>query len=75
MKADGCDFVILRIGDEKADCNGVRRADPTFPTLYKMAREAGLHVGALYGFCLWLTESFWKKELQMSSLIIQRMIV
>ncbi len=48
MKADGCSFVILRIGDEKADCNGVRRADPTFPTLYKMAREAGLHVGAYY---------------------------
>ncbi|MBQ3069035.1 MAG: InlB B-repeat-containing protein [Clostridia bacterium] len=48
MKADGCDFVILRIGDEKADCNGVRRADPTFPTLYKMAREAGLHIGAYY---------------------------
>jgi len=48
MKADGCEFVILRIGDEKADCNGVRRADPTFPTLYKMAREAGLHIGAYY---------------------------
>ncbi|MBR5134857.1 MAG: InlB B-repeat-containing protein, partial [Clostridia bacterium] len=47
MKADGCEFVILRIGDEKAGY-GARKADPTFPTLYKMAREAGMHVGAYY---------------------------
>ena len=46
MKADGCDFVILRIGDQKPTYD--RKADPTFPTLYKMAREAGLHVGAYY---------------------------
>jgi len=47
MKADGCEFVILRIGDEKAGY-GDRRADPTFVTLYNMAREAGMHVGAYY---------------------------
>lgn len=47
MKSDGCEFVILRIGDEKAGY-GSRRADPTFVTLYKMAREAGMHVGAYY---------------------------
>ena len=47
MKADGCEFVILRIGDEKAGY-GARRADPTFVTLYNMAREAGMHVGAYY---------------------------
>ncbi len=48
MKADGCEFVILRIGDEKAKHNGVRQADPTFVTLYNMARAAGMHVGAYY---------------------------
>ncbi len=47
MKADGCEFVVLRIGDEKAGY-GTRRADPTFVTLYNMAREAGMHVGAYY---------------------------
>ena len=46
MKADGCDFVILRIGDQKPTYD--RKADPTFVTLYNMAREAGMHVGAYY---------------------------
>ena len=46
MKADGCDFVILRIGDQKPDYD--RKADPTFVTLYNMARAAGMHVGAYY---------------------------
>ncbi len=48
MKADGCDFVILRIGDEKAAYNGVRKADPAFIPLYNAARAAGLHIGAYY---------------------------
>ncbi len=47
MKADGCSFVILRIGDEKAGYAN-RRADGTFVTLYNKARAAGMHVGAYY---------------------------
>lgn len=46
MKADGCSFVILRIGDQKPTYD--RKADPTFVTLYNMARAAGMHVGAYY---------------------------
>ncbi len=46
MKADGCSFVILRIGDQKPEYD--RKADPTFVTLYNMARAAGMHVGAYY---------------------------
>ncbi len=48
MKADGCDFVILRIGDEKAVNEGVRQPDPAFVPLYNKARAAGMHVGAYY---------------------------
>ncbi len=45
MKADGCDFVILRIGSE--DSSG-RYFDPHFITYYNMAREAGMDIGLYY---------------------------
>ena len=45
MKADGCDFVILRFGSE--DSTG-KYYDPHFVTYYKMAREAGLDIGLYY---------------------------
>ena len=45
MKADGLDFVILRIGSQ--DASG-RFYDPHFVTMYNMAREAGLDVGAYF---------------------------
>lgn len=45
MKADGCDFVILRLGSE--DASG-RFFDPHFITYYNKAREAGLDVGLYY---------------------------
>lgn len=45
MKADGCDFVILRLGSEDADG---RYYDPHFVTLYNMAREAGMDIGLYY---------------------------
>ena len=45
MKADGCDFVILRIGSE--DSSG-KYIDPHFYTLYNMAREADLDIGLYY---------------------------
>ena len=45
MKADGLDFVIIRIGSQ--DASG-RFYDPHFITMYNMAREAGLDVGAYF---------------------------
>jgi GH25 family lysozyme M1 (1,4-beta-N-acetylmuramidase) len=45
MKADGCDFVILRIGS--ADSSG-NYYDPHFVTLYNMAREAGMDIGLYF---------------------------
>lgn len=45
MKADGLDYVILRIGSQ--DHTG-RFFDPHFITMYNKAREAGLHVGAYF---------------------------
>ena len=45
MKADGCDFVILRMGSE--DSSG-RYTDPHFFTMYDMAREAGMDIGLYY---------------------------
>ena len=45
MKADGCDFVILRLGSE--DSSG-KYYDPHFVTYYNMAREAGLDIGVYY---------------------------
>ncbi|MBR6595234.1 MAG: hypothetical protein IKK72_01490 [Oscillospiraceae bacterium] len=45
MKADGCDFVILRMGSE--DSTG-RYVDPHFYTMYNLAREAGLDIGLYY---------------------------
>ncbi len=45
MKADGCDFVILRLGSE--DSSG-RYYDPHFVTYYNMAREAGMDIGLYY---------------------------
>ncbi len=47
MKADGCSFVILRIGDEKAGYAD-RKPDTAFVALYNKARAAGLHIGAYY---------------------------
>ena len=46
MKADGCDFVILKAGGESSD--GTNYMDPAFPTLYENAREAGLDIGAYF---------------------------
>jgi GH25 family lysozyme M1 (1,4-beta-N-acetylmuramidase) len=51
MKADGCDFVILRLGSEDSDG---RYYDPHFVTLYNMAREAGMDIG-LYFYSYALT--------------------
>jgi len=45
MKADGCDFVILRLGSE--DASG-RFFDPHFITYYNLAREAGMDIGLYY---------------------------
>ena len=45
MKASGCDFVIIRIGSQ--DGSG-RFYDPHFITMYNMAREAGMDVGAYF---------------------------
>lgn len=46
MKADGCEFVILRAGGETV--NGVNYMDTAFPTLYANARAAGLDIGAYF---------------------------
>ena len=51
MKADGCDFVILRIGS--VDASG-KYYDPHFVTLYNMARAAGMDIG-LYFYSTALT--------------------
>ena len=45
MKADGCDFVILRLGSEE---NGEYYYDPHFVTYYNMARAAGMDIGLYY---------------------------
>ncbi len=45
MKADGCDFAILRLGSE--DSSG-KYYDPHFVTYYNMAREAGMQLGVYY---------------------------
>ncbi len=53
MKADGCDFVILRIGYEGSQSRA-NTLDKSFVKLYNMAREAGMHVG-LYFYSLTTT--------------------
>ena len=53
MKADGCEFVILRMGS--SDSSGYY-TDPHFYTLYDMAREAGLDIG-LYFYSYAMNES------------------
>ncbi len=50
MKADGCEYVILRIGYE-GSVSRANTMDTAFTTLYRMAREAGMHVG-LYFYSL-----------------------
>ena len=45
MKADGCDFVILRVGSYDSSGNYY---DPHFVKLYNMAREAGLDIGLYF---------------------------
>ena len=45
MKADGCDFVILRMGS--SDSSGYY-TDPHFFTLYNMARAAGMDIGLYF---------------------------
>ncbi len=55
MKADGCDFVILRLGSE--DSTG-RYYDPHFVTYYNMAREAGMDIGLyFYSYALTYAEA------------------
>jgi len=53
MKADGCDFVILRMGS--SDSSGYY-TDPHFFTMYDMAREAGMDIG-LYFYSYAMSES------------------
>ncbi|MBE6764049.1 MAG: hypothetical protein E7553_06855 [Ruminococcaceae bacterium] len=50
MKADGCEFVILRIGYEGLS-SGLRNQDTSFVKLYNMAREAGMKIGVYYYTC------------------------
>jgi len=50
MKADGCDFVILRIGYEGLS-SGLRNRDTSFVQLYNMARAAGMKIGVYYYTC------------------------
>ncbi len=50
MKADGCDYVILRIGYEGLS-SGLRNQDPAFVGLYNRAREAGMKIGVYYYTC------------------------
>ncbi len=50
MKADGCEFVILRIGYEGLS-SGIRNQDTSFVKLYNMAREAGMKIGVYYYTC------------------------
>ncbi len=45
MKADGCDFVILRLGSVE---NGANYVDPHFYTYYNMAREADMDIGLYF---------------------------
>lgn len=47
MKADGCDYVILRVGYE-AQATREDTLDTSFVTLYNMAREAGMGVGVYF---------------------------
>ena len=53
MKADGCDFVILRMGS--SDSSGYY-TDPHFFTLYNMARAAGMDIG-LYFYSYAMTKN------------------
>ena len=53
MKADGCDFVILRMGSSES--SGYY-TDPHFFTFYDMARAAGMDIG-LYFYSYALSES------------------
>ncbi len=50
MKADGCEYVILRIGYEGLS-SGLRNRDPAFVGLYNKAREAGMKIGVYYYTC------------------------
>ena len=47
MKADGCDFVILRIGYEGSQSRA-NTLDTSFVKLYEMARAAGMKVGVYF---------------------------
>lgn len=55
MKADGCEYVILRIGFE-GSASRQNALDKSFVTLYNMAREAGMGIG-LYFYSLATTYS------------------
>ena len=56
MKADGIDFVMLRVGYRGYGVNtGTLKADDQFRAYYKGAKEAGLLVGA-YFFSQAITE-------------------
>ncbi len=50
MKADGCEYVILRIGYEGLS-SGLRNRDPAFVGLYNKARAAGMKIGVYYYTC------------------------
>ncbi len=47
MKADGCEFVILRIGYEGSSSRA-NTLDTAFVQLYNMARAAGMHIGVYF---------------------------
>ena len=47
MKADGCQYVILRIGYEGTQSRA-NTLDASFVKLYGMAREAGMHIGVYF---------------------------
>ncbi len=47
MKADGCDFAIIRLGFE-GSATGVDTLDLAFLEYYKRAREAGMKLGAYF---------------------------
>ncbi len=52
LKADGCKFVILRLGYETSTTSGIK-IDPAFDEFYKRARAAGLDIGLyLYSYAL-----------------------
>ena len=66
MKADGCDFVILRMGS--SDSSGYY-TDPHFFTLYNMAREAGMDIGLyFYSYAMNYNEAVEEAEYVISVL-------